>query len=77
MWWRRRPLGVLGAPPALLKAPRLAPFVIGLVIVLGLFLPTMGASIIVVLVLERLLRSWVPAAAAWLGLAPSSGSIAA
>ncbi len=77
MWWRRRPLGSLGAPPALPQAPRLAPFVIGLVIVLGLFLPTMGASIIVVLVLERLLRSWVPAAAAWLGLAPSSGSIAA
>jgi uncharacterized iron-regulated membrane protein len=73
MWWRRRPQGALGAPPALVQAPRLAPFVIGLVVFLGLFLPTLGASLVLVLLAEQLLRRFAPPAAAWLGLAPSPG----
>ncbi len=53
--------GALGAPPVLAQAPRLAPFVIGLVVVLGVLLPTLGMSLIVVLVAEfavRRIRSW-------------------
>jgi uncharacterized iron-regulated membrane protein len=77
MWWRRRPHGALGAPPALTDAPRLAPFVIGLVVFLGLFLPTLGVSLVIVLVTEQLLRRIAPGAATWLGLLPASGRPAA
>ena len=77
MWWRRRPQGALGAPPALAQAPRLAPFVVGLVVFLGLFLPTLGLSLVLVLLTERLLRRFAPAAAAWLGFAPPAARTAA
>ena len=77
MWWRRRPQGVLGAPPVLARTPRLAPSVVGLVVLLGFFLPTLGLSLILVLVTEGLLRRFAPAAAAWLGLPLSSGRAAA
>lgn len=68
MWWRRRPHNALGAPPALAQPPRLAVFVVGLVIVLGVFLPTLGASLIVVLLAEWLIRRFAPGASRWLGL---------
>ncbi len=77
MCWRRRPQGTLGAPPVLARRPRLAPFVVGLVVLLGFFLPTLGLSLVLVLVTEGLLRRFAPAAAAWLGLPPSSGRAAA
>jgi uncharacterized iron-regulated membrane protein len=72
MWQRRRPQGLLGAPPALQRTPRLAPWVIGLVVALGVFLPTFGLSLVFVLVVERLVRRFVPAWSAWLGLDPVS-----
>jgi uncharacterized iron-regulated membrane protein len=68
MWWRRRPQGALGAPPALAQPPRLAFFVVALVIVLGVLLPTLGASLIVVLLAERLARRFAPGVSRWLGL---------
>ncbi len=72
MWWRRRPQGVLGAPPALSKPPRLAPFVVGLVVVLGVLLPTLGMSLLLVLALEQMIRRLAPEASGWLGLSPYS-----
>ena len=71
MWWRRRPQGALGAPPALTRAPRLAPFVIVLIVILGAFLPTLGLSLVLVLLVERMLRRFAPGAATWLGLMPA------
>ena len=68
MWWRRRPRGALGAPPALVQPPRLPAFVVALVVVLGAFLPTLGVSLIVVLLAERLIRRFAPGASLWLGL---------
>jgi uncharacterized iron-regulated membrane protein len=70
MWWRRRPSGALGAPPAHAPEPRLAPFVVGLVVVLGLFLPTLGVSLLAVLVAEQIIRRSSPKASRWLGLRP-------
>ena len=70
MWWRRRPRGALGAPPALAQPPRLATFVVALVVALGIFLPTLGVSLIVVVLAERLIRRFAPGASHWLGLAP-------
>ncbi len=76
MWWRRRPRGALGAPPALTRPPRLAPFVVALIVLLGAFLPTLGVSLVLVLLVERALRRVAPAAAAWLGLAsPPGGAV--
>jgi uncharacterized iron-regulated membrane protein len=72
MWWRRRPRGALGAPPALAQPPRLAPLVVGVVVVLGLFLPTLGASLFLLLLTETALRRLAPGASRWLGLAPAS-----
>jgi len=70
MWLRRRPQGALGAPPALSQPPRLAPFVIGLVVVLGVLLPTLGVSLVFVLAAEQIIRRFAPGASNWLGLAP-------
>jgi uncharacterized iron-regulated membrane protein len=52
-----------------MQPPRLAAFVVALVVVLGVFLPTLGVSLIVVLLAERLIRRFAPGASHWLGLA--------
>jgi uncharacterized iron-regulated membrane protein len=52
MWWRRRPLGVLGAPPALHDA-RYPRALITLLVVLGIFLPLLGLSMLLVWLVER------------------------
>ncbi|WP_363351827.1 PepSY domain-containing protein [Methylocystis echinoides] len=77
MWWRRRPQGALGAPPALANGPRLASFVIGLVVILGILLPTLGLSLVFVLLAEQALRRLAPEASRWLGLAPTASPRAA
>lgn len=61
--FRRRPSPRLAlAQP---QAPRLAPLLVGLV----LFLPTLGTSLVLVPIAERLLRRFSPKARRWLGLA--------
>ncbi len=52
MWWKRRRSGVLGAPPALAERRLSWPF-LGLVAVLAVLLPLFGASLLLVLALER------------------------
>jgi uncharacterized iron-regulated membrane protein len=66
-WWRRRPHGALGAPMLPERAGHPAGFV-GLLIGLGALLPLLGASLIAVYVLERLLLRRLPAARRFLGL---------
>jgi uncharacterized iron-regulated membrane protein len=66
MWWRRRPEGVLGAPP-----PMNAGFpvlLIGLLVLLGLLLPLLGASLVLVWLVERCLLRHSKRASAFLGL---------
>lgn len=67
MWWRRRDQGVLGAPKVLLD-PRISLGMIAIVIVLGAYLPLFGASLILVLLVERTVLRRIPAARNWLGL---------
>ncbi|WP_066718708.1 PepSY-associated TM helix domain-containing protein [Sphingomonas pituitosa] len=67
LWWRRRPEGVLGAPRASMPQPAALAF-FALVIALGLFLPLMGISLLLVLAAERLVLVRLPAARRWLGL---------
>ncbi|MGE4432344.1 MAG: PepSY-associated TM helix domain-containing protein [Sphingobium sp.] len=74
MWWKRRPLGTLGAPPA--DGRRVGPGFAAMILALALLLPLMGLSLIVVAVLERLVLSRIPPVRVWLGLAgsPPAGS---
>lgn len=70
LWWRRRPTGVLGAPPAHAGARHPALFVTVLAL-LGVLLPLLGASMLLVLIIERLLLRRLPATNRFLGLADS------
>jgi uncharacterized iron-regulated membrane protein len=67
LWWRRRPTGVLGAPPAPADARHPAVFV-ALLMLLGVLLPLLGVSMLLVLAVERLLLRRLPAAGRFLGL---------
>lgn len=67
MWWRRRDQGVLGAPRAL-AAPRLAPGLVLIVVILGVYLPLFGLSLLFVLAVETVILRQIPAVSRWLGL---------
>lgn len=69
LWRRRKPDGVLGAPPARSMPPVAVGFVVVL-IALGLFLPLLGASMLAVLVVEWLVLRRIPRAHHWLGIRP-------
>ncbi|MEQ1608405.1 MAG: PepSY domain-containing protein [Hyphomonadaceae bacterium] len=70
MWRRRAPEGVLGAPPPIPDA-RIGLGLAAIIIVAGLLLPVLGASLIVIGMAEWLvLRRWEPARQ-WLGLGTS------
>jgi uncharacterized iron-regulated membrane protein len=69
LWWRRRPAGVLGAPPAVYR-PKLAWTLFAIVAVLGVLLPLLGATLIGVLCIEQLVLRRLPAAREFLGLDP-------
>jgi uncharacterized iron-regulated membrane protein/cytochrome c-type biogenesis protein CcmH/NrfF len=71
MWWRRRPAGVLGAPMPLLP-PRFSWALILLIIALGIYLPFLGGSMILIALTEHFVLSRIPAAQRWLGLAASA-----
>jgi uncharacterized iron-regulated membrane protein len=58
MWWRRKPVKRLGAPPAHdARYPRL---MVGLLVVFGVLLPLLGISMLLVLAVERLVLRRVP-----------------
>lgn len=67
MWWRRRDVGVLGAPKVLLS-PRISWGLIALVILFGIYLPLFGASLVLVLIIEFAVLKRIPKVRDWLGL---------
>lgn len=70
LWWRRRPEGLLGAPIPL-RRPRFGPVLILAIALLGLLMPLFGATLLAVLLVERLLLRRLPRARRWLGLSPA------
>lgn len=70
LWWRRRPEGALGAPPAGVDPLRLRGAMV-LLCGLALFLPLLGASLLVVAATEWLVLRRIPPVARWLGLRPA------
>lgn len=71
MWWRRRPraAGRLGAPRGRLPLAATPALVLGLV-VLGVFLPLFGASLVLLALLDQLLLRRVAPLARWLDVKP-------
>ena len=51
LWWRRRPAGTIGAPPAH-ATTRYPSLLIALLVLLGIVLPLLGVSMIAVLLIE-------------------------
>jgi uncharacterized iron-regulated membrane protein len=71
MWRRRRPQGVLGAPP--LPAERRKPLFVAIAtLALALFLPLLAVSLLLLWLIDLALPRLNPAAAAWLGITPAS-----
>jgi len=67
LWWRRRDEGLLGAPiPA--GTPRYSTGLLAIVLIMGVLLPLMGASLIVVFLTERFFLRSIPGLRDWLGL---------
>jgi uncharacterized iron-regulated membrane protein len=67
LWWKRRAVGVLGAPLALPRTPVTA-LLVAVIIALGLYLPMFGGSLLLMLCMERLVLRRIPPVALWLGL---------
>jgi len=73
MWRRRKPEGALGAPPLPSTPVRLRAFVV----VLGglaVLLPLLAASLIALLLFDRLILPNLPGTGRWLGIAPKSAA---
>ncbi|MFC3579364.1 PepSY-associated TM helix domain-containing protein [Sphingomonas hylomeconis] len=66
LWWRRRPVGLLGAPIPLSR-PRFSVVLIGAVVALGVLMPFFSISLVIVLLAERFVLRRSPAGR-WLGL---------
>lgn len=67
MWRRRAPDGALGAPPPIADA-RVGAGLGVMILIAAVLLPVLGASLIVVGVIERVFLSRWPTARKWLGL---------
>jgi uncharacterized iron-regulated membrane protein len=68
LWWRRRPVGLLGAPIPLTR-PRFGPVLVGAIVLLGVTMPMFGATLLLVLGVERLVLRNLSGTRRWLGRA--------
>ncbi len=69
MWWRRRPEGVLGAPLPPLEAAQYGKGLLAIIVILGVFLPVLGAALLLVGFIEWALLRRIAALRDWFGLA--------
>lgn len=70
VWWRRRSVGILGAPLPT-QRPRWTFALVAVIVALALYLPAMAVSLAAVILMEKLLLSRIPSVSRWLGLAPT------
>lgn len=70
LWRTRKPVGVLGAPPAVQHAPR--PAIWAAIVLLFCLLPLFAASLTLVILVERLVLRRFPKIAHWLGTGQGS-----
>ena len=68
LWWRRRSVGTLGAPPANKKSIAYTVGLIAFILVLGILLPFFGITLLAVLLAERWVLRYIPSARNFLGL---------
>lgn len=69
MWWRRRPEGRLGAPLPPLEAAQYGKGLVAIIVVMGVLLPVLGASLLLVGFIEWAVLRRVAVLREWLGLA--------
>ena len=69
LWWRRREPGVLGAPTIAMN-PRFSAGLLAIVVLLGIYLPLFGLSLIAVKLVEVIVLARIPPVRHWLGLTP-------
>jgi uncharacterized iron-regulated membrane protein len=67
MWRRRKPIAALGAPPSP-PIPAERRVVVAILLLFGVFLPLLGASLILLWLAEYLILPMLPRLARWLGL---------
>lgn len=67
LWWRRRPVGLLGAPIPLSR-PRFGWALVTAIGALALYLPLFGATLLLVLLIERGMLRRLAGPRRWLGL---------
>lgn len=67
MWWKRRPLGTLGAPMALAR-PRIGATLVVWILLLAVYMPMFGLTLVLVLLVETLALRHFKSARRWLGL---------
>ena len=70
LWWRRRRIGLLGAPIPNRRS-NFSWALAGLIVAFGVLLPMLGISLAFVLLMERLVLRRLPRAQRWLGLQPA------
>ncbi|RYD59878.1 MAG: PepSY domain-containing protein [Sphingomonadales bacterium] len=70
MWWRRRPIGLLGAPLPL-RRPRFGSALAALVLLLAIWMPLFGATLAGVALFERFALRRMARLRHWLGLRPA------
>lgn len=70
LWWRRRPIGLLGAPIPL-KRPRFGAGLVAAIVALGVYLPMFGLTLFATLATERLVFRRIPPVRRWLALRPA------
>jgi uncharacterized iron-regulated membrane protein len=67
MWRRRKPEGVLGAPVAIRRV-RFSYGLIALMVILGIYFPFLGGSMVILGLAEKFVLRKIPATQRWLGL---------
>jgi uncharacterized iron-regulated membrane protein len=74
MWWRRRPESGLGAPLPPVEAAQYGKGLVAIIVVMGVFLPVLGASLLLVGFVEWAVLRRVAPLRDWFGLAPRAAN---